>query len=158
MPCSGVAKAAKCLTWAQTPLSWRPLAKWYPNSPALRTLSGKGGNLVEADYSQIGILAEGFLNAAETKFTGKIDDRGKQLVDAQGKGFDGNDIGHLLDHLGVEGATHGDGRVENGRVQREEAVETLALDVGWDACRKSAQSNSDAWARDCLPSSVWLIW
>lgn len=39
-------------------------------------------------------------------------------------------MSHLLDQFGVEGAAMGNGRVEDGSIEREEAVDTLTLNEG----------------------------
>jgi hypothetical protein len=79
---------------------------------------------------QEGILPESFFDAAKSKLPCKINNRCKELIDTKSSGLNGDDVSHLLDQLRVEGAGHGDGRVENSRVEGKESVEAFALDVG----------------------------
>jgi hypothetical protein len=76
------------------------------------------------------VLAEALLHAAEPQLTGEINLGGEELVDTKGSAFAADDTRHLLDQLGVEGAPDADGGVEDGGVQSQESVETLALDEG----------------------------
>lgn len=84
-------------------------------------------------HAQVGVFRVAFLDTTEAHLAGQVDDRSEELVDAESLGLNGNDMTHLLDQVGVEGATVSDGGIEDGGIEGEEAVNGLTLDEGRDA-------------------------
>lgn len=71
---------------------------------------------------QVGILAERLLHSTEPLLPGEIHHGGEELVDSESTSLIGNGICHLFDKSAVEGATNGNGGVEDGRVHGKETM------------------------------------
>lgn len=80
----------------------------------------------------MGVLAKGFLHPSKSQLSGEIHVRGKELVDSESSALLTDSSRHFTDKFGVKGASHADGRVKDGGVQRNQTVEAFALDEGRD--------------------------